>query len=70
MGQFIFGLLLGAILGVIVCLIADVQEAKYISKQTNKMCKCFEYVPRQEKMSDKLRLVEKACISIINNAKE
>lgn len=37
--------------------------------EANKMCKCFEYVPRQEKMSDKLLLVEKACISIINNAK-
>lgn len=39
MGQFIFGLLLGAIFGVVVCLIAEVQEAKYISKQTNKTYK-------------------------------
>lgn len=29
--------------------------------------KVFRFVPRQEKMSDKLHLVEKACISIINN---
>lgn len=35
--------------------------------EANKMCKVFKYVSRQEKMSDKLRLVEKACISIINN---
>lgn len=30
------------------------------------MCKVFEYVPRQEKMNDKLELVKKACMSIIN----
>lgn len=35
--------------------------------EANKMCKVFKYVSRQEKMSDKLQLVEKACISIINN---
>lgn len=34
--------------------------------EANKMCKVFKYVSRQEKMSDKLQLVEKACISIIN----
>ena len=37
--------------------------------EASKMCKVFRFVPRQEKMSDKLHLVEKACISIINNAK-
>lgn len=35
--------------------------------EANKMCKCFKYVPRQEKMSDKLELVKKACMSIITN---
>lgn len=35
--------------------------------EANKMGKVFRFVPRQEKMSDKLHLVEKACISIINN---
>lgn len=32
----------------------------------NKMCKVFKYVPRQEKMSDKLELVKKACMSILH----
>lgn len=35
--------------------------------EANKMCKVFKYVPRQEKMSDKLELVKKACMSIITN---
>lgn len=35
--------------------------------EANKMCKVFEYVPRQEKMNDKLELVKKACMSIIND---
>lgn len=38
--------------------------------EASKMCKVFKYVPRQEKMTDKLRLVKKACISIINNARD
>lgn len=38
--------------------------------EANKMCKVLKFVPRQEKMSDKLHLVEKACIDIINNTEE
>lgn len=48
------------------------EEALALEEKTleaNKMCKVLKFVPRQEKMSDKLKLVEKACISIINNAK-
>lgn len=36
MGEFVFGLLVGAILGVALCLITEVQEAKYTEKQTIK----------------------------------
>lgn len=35
--------------------------------EANKICKVLKYVPRQEKMNDKLELVKKACMSIINN---
>lgn len=48
------------------------EEALALEEKTleaNKMCKVIKFVPRQEKMSTKLHLVEKACISIINNAK-
>lgn len=38
--------------------------------EANNMCKVLKFVPRQEKMSTKLHLVEKACISIINNARD
>ena len=38
--------------------------------EASKMCKIFKFVPRQEKMTDKLRLVEEACISIINNVRD
>lgn len=41
-----------------------------VTLEANKMCKTFKFVPRQEKMSDKLKLVEKACMEIINDAKE
>lgn len=50
--------------------IETLEEALAIEEkvlEANKMCKVFKYVSRQEKMSDKLQLVEKACISIINN---
>lgn len=41
----------------------------YLPEQMNDyigMCKVFVYVPRQEKIIDKLELVKKACMSIIN----
>lgn len=50
--------------------IETIEEALALEEkvlEANKMCKVFKYVSRQEKMSDKLQLVEKACISIINN---
>ena len=46
------------------------EEALALEEKTleaNKMCKVVKYVPRQEKMSDKLKLVEKACMEIIEN---
>lgn len=49
--------------------IETIEEALALEEkvlEANKMCKVFKYVSRQEKMSDKLQLVEKACISIIN----
>lgn len=48
------------------------EEALALEEKTleaNKMCKVLKFVPRQEKMSDKLHLVEKACIETINNVK-
>lgn len=37
--------------------------------EASKMCKVMKFVPRQEKMSTKLHLVERACIYIINNVR-
>lgn len=39
MGEFVFGLLVGAIIGVVVCFITGIQEAKHIEKRTNKTYK-------------------------------
>lgn len=48
------------------------EEALSLEEKTleaNKMCKVVKFVPRQEKMSTKLHLVERACISIIKNVR-